>query len=49
MEGYGYNSQFDCTCYHLLFVFNQFGSLERVLLRRGNRAAPSTGGGYGRR
>ena len=25
-----------CTCYHLLFVFNQFGNLERCALRAGN-------------
>ena len=27
---------FGCTCYHPLFVFNQFGDLERCLLRPGN-------------
>src|SRR5262249_7715072 len=31
-----YNGHFGCTCYHPLFLFNQFGDLERVLLRRGN-------------
>ena len=31
-----YNGHFGCTCYHPLFVFNQFGDLERVMLRRGN-------------
>ena len=25
-----------CTCYHPLFVFNQFGDLERCMLRPGN-------------
>lgn len=25
-----------CTCYHPLFVFNQFGDLERSALRPGN-------------
>src|SRR6516225_7891071 len=25
-----------CTCYHPLFVFNQFGDLERCALRPGN-------------
>jgi DDE family transposase len=25
-----------CTCYHPLFVFNQFGDLERCVLRPGN-------------
>ena len=27
---------FGCTCYHPLFVFNQFGDLERSLLRAGH-------------
>lgn len=35
-EGSAYNGHFGCTCYHPLFLFNQFGDLERVLLRRGN-------------
>jgi hypothetical protein len=34
-EGTAYNGQFDCTCYHPLFCFNQFGDLERALLREG--------------
>jgi hypothetical protein len=38
-EGSAYNGHFVCTCYHPLFLFNQFGDLERVLLRRGNRAS----------
>src|SRR5262245_51214570 len=38
-EGTAYNGHFACTCYHPAFVFNQFGDLERVLLRRGNRAS----------
>src|SRR5689334_5188159 len=38
-EGSAYNGHFECTCYHPLFLFNQFGDLERVLLRRGNRAS----------
>src|SRR5262245_55733669 len=38
-EGSAYNGHFGCTCYHPLFLFNQFGDLERVLLRRGNRAS----------
>ncbi len=25
-----------CTCYHPLFLFNQFGDLERCALRSGN-------------
>ena len=35
-EGSAYNGHFGYTCYHLLFVFNQFGDIERVLLRNGN-------------
>jgi hypothetical protein len=31
-----YNGHFGCTCYHPLFVFNQFGDLERCALRPGN-------------
>src|SRR5262245_39045182 len=27
-EGSAYNGHFGCTCYHPLFVFNQFGDLE---------------------
>jgi hypothetical protein len=38
-EGSAYNGYFACTCYHPLFLFNQFGDLERVLLRRGNCAS----------
>jgi len=35
-EGTAYNGHFACTCYHPLFVFNQFGDLERSELRPGN-------------
>jgi hypothetical protein len=35
-EGTAYNGHFACTCYHPLFVFNQFGDLERSTLRPGN-------------
>ena len=35
-EGSAYNGHFGCTCYHPLFVFNQFGDLERCLLRAGH-------------
>jgi len=35
-EGSAYNGHFGCTCYHPLFVFNQFGDLERSALRPGN-------------
>jgi hypothetical protein len=33
-EGSVYNGHFGCTCYHPLFVFNQFGDVERCALRR---------------
>src|SRR4051812_48091228 len=35
-EGSAYNGHFACTCYHPLFVFNQFGDVERCTLRPGN-------------
>src|ERR687886_1732395 len=35
-EGSAYNGHFGCICYHPLFVFNQFGDLERCALRPGN-------------
>ena len=31
-----WNGHFKCTCFHPLFVFNQFGDLERCALRPGN-------------
>src|SRR3979490_1227856 len=31
-----WNGHYSCTCYHPLFVFNQFGDLERCSLRPGN-------------
>jgi hypothetical protein len=31
-----WNGHYGCTCYHPLFVFNQFGDLERCALRPGN-------------
>ena len=31
-----WNGHYECTCYHPLFVFNQFGDLERSDLRPGN-------------
>jgi hypothetical protein len=34
-EGTAWNGHFDCSCYHPLFVFNQFGHLERCKLRPG--------------
>src|SRR5262245_33250371 len=30
-----WNGHYACTCYHPLFVFNQFGDLERCTLRAG--------------
>ena len=30
-QGSAYNGHFGCTCYHPLFVFNQFGDLERAM------------------
>jgi len=35
-EGTAYNGHFGCTCYRPLFLFNQFGDLERCSLRSGN-------------
>ena len=35
-EGSAWNGHFGCTCYHPLFLFNQFGDLERCRLRPGN-------------
>src|ERR687885_11976 len=35
-EGSAYNGHFGRSCYHPLFVFNQFGDLERCALRPGN-------------
>ena len=35
-EGSAYNGHFGCTCYHPLFVFSQFGDVERCVLRSGN-------------
>ena len=35
-EGTAYNGHFGCTCYHPLFLFNQFGDVERCSLRPGN-------------
>ena len=31
-----WNGHYACTCYHPLFVFNQFGDLERCALHPGN-------------
>lgn len=37
-EGSACNGHFECECYHPLFCFNQFGDVERALLRDGNVA-----------
>jgi hypothetical protein len=36
-----WNGHYARTCYHPLFVFNQFGDLERCALRPGNATRPS--------
>ena len=35
-DGTAWNGHFGCNCYHPLFIFNQFGHLERCALRNGN-------------
>ena len=35
-DGSAYNGHFGCICFHPLFVFNQFGDLERCSLRSRN-------------
>jgi len=35
-EGSVWNGHYVTTCYHPIFVFNQYGDLERCALRRGN-------------
>ncbi len=42
-EGSAFNGHFGSTCYHPLFVFNQFGDLERCRLRPGMCTVPRTG------
>ena len=44
-QGSAYNGHFGCTCYHPLFVFNQFGDLERCCSGAATSTAPSAGGG----
>ncbi len=34
--GLSYNGHFGCICYYPLFLFNQFGDLDRCSLRPGN-------------
>lgn len=36
VESSVWNGHYECTCYHPLFVFNQFGDLERCSLCPGN-------------
>jgi hypothetical protein len=38
-----WNGHYACTCYHPLFLFNQFGDLERCSLRPGTSIAPMVG------
>jgi hypothetical protein len=42
-EGSAWNGHFGCTCYHPLFVFNQYGDLERSGSGRAMCTAPRTG------
>jgi len=35
-KGLAYNGHFGYNCYHPLFIFNQFGDVERAILRNGN-------------
>ena len=42
-EGTAYNGHFGCTCYHPLFLFNQFGDLERCPCAPATFTAPMTG------
>tara|TARA_B100000767_G_C19750465_1_gene530567 strand:- start:1757 stop:2044 length:288 start_codon:yes stop_codon:yes gene_type:complete len=35
-EGTAWNGHLGYNCYHPLFIFNQFGHLERIALRNGN-------------
>jgi len=43
-EGTAYNGHFACTCYHPLFVFKQFGDLERGATRARATCTRRTGG-----
>jgi len=38
-----WNGHYACTCYHPLFVFNQFGDLERCALRPATSTAQTAG------
>ena len=43
-EGTAYNGHFGCSCYHPLFVFNQFGDLERCAPSSRQRGIAPTAG-----
>ena len=38
-----WNGHYECICYHPLFVFNQFGDLERCVQRPATSTAPTAG------
>jgi hypothetical protein len=38
-----WNGHYACTCYHPLFLFNQYGDLERCALRPGHVYARTAG------
>jgi len=42
-EGSAYNGHFGYTCYHPLFVFNQFGDVERAFFAMAMSIVPMTG------
>jgi DDE family transposase len=42
-EGSAYNGHFGCTYHHPLFLFNQFGDLERCALRAASFRVPRAG------
>jgi hypothetical protein len=42
-EGGAYNGHFGCTCYHPLFLFNQFGDVERCACAPATCTAPTVG------
>jgi hypothetical protein len=44
-QGTADNSYFACPCNQPLCFFNQFGDLERVVIRHGNRVSWARAGG----
>ncbi len=46
-EGAAWNGHFDCNCYHPLFLFNQFGMLERRAPRNIRRSCRKAVGHLG--